>query len=180
MSKVLEALRRANGNTPGPDTGRYIYDSMMSDIRAKARDDARVAAAAELSAAEARADIHKAEISRLEGVQEVLRRQLDDSASDLSGAEARCRHLTDCMSGLQEENDGLRSTLATLKQDIARMEGEIKSMRSAPKPEAKPPTPPAPIIQPAPEIPGFEISDVRYGGANNRVVSATIKPMRTN
>jgi hypothetical protein len=177
MSKVLEALRRANGNTPGADTGRYIYDSMMSDIRLKARDDARAEAAAELSAAEARADVHKAEISRLEGIQEVLRRQLDDSASDLSGAEDRCRHLTECMSGMQGENEGLRSTLAALKQDIARLEGEIKSLKAAPKPEPKPP---APIIQPAPEIPGFEISDVRYGGANNRVVSATIKPMRTN
>jgi len=196
MASILEKLKAPPGEAP-PAHWRMMVEmsnEAMKDARLQVQGDIDAANRA-MNAATIRADVaeteHRAAVDRYniaEAAVEEMKGRLAQSETNNASLKNIISLEQDAGRSLQADSQlrgdamqgELRDALKTV-QGLTEQVGAInKQLAAKPKSVKSTPAPaPAPIVSPV-VIPDFTVENVIRGGPNDRIVSATIKAVRTN
>ena len=180
---ILNRLQKAQ--KPEGSTDR-VYDKVMADILAKCMDEARAVVQSELDKAKSETAEAIAEKTRAEGERDAaktLQEAADKISEESKGTVVQLRaamkleqtslamkdtEITDKCYIMQTELTEARSRTQSLEIEVAELKGKLSQPKQVKQAKQ--------INQP---IPQFDIGNV-IRGADDRIVSATITPVRLN
>lgn len=179
MAEVLERLKQAqNRDAPQADVADRMYQTLMSDIKLRAQEEARKEVMAEIEGARAETERVKAERDgaqlRLKASEELagsLNVRIKSLEGDISKGDKSIA------SGKQQLVDGtqvLKSQLAEEKSKYHKLEIQVASLEG--RLSQKPKQVKTKIVQSQPmAIPSFEFKPIR--GQDGRIQSVTATPV---
>ena len=183
MGHILERLQKKQPEVTSGVADR-VYESMMGEIRAKATSDARLAVQSELDAARSETSAAHSETTRVEAERDAARSLHEASDKMVEDLKTQVKQVATALkleqTSFSQQGEEIKNSEIILKSELTeerlkakQFEIEISNLQGKlsvkPKVQAVKPTP----------VPSFNVDNVMRG-SDDRIISATITPVRLN